>query len=475
MSTPEHHSHPSSPAALSVPGTRNGRPDARPGVLRKSGGPAVGTACLALGALVILASGPRPTQAFAGAWTQVVCSLNSSQPVPIEGMAPFSPSGTTATNSCDVGGNGLVATADPSAPTAAGTAATWTYTAPPGSTITGGTITFSLYAPRGTAYIATPHQTTDPADLLAQCVAAVPCGPTDGTGELTETLGISHPGGTRIYAVASCAAACPTSTGLDARTNIYQIAAQLTSDAAPVVASVGGGLLASGAVHGVQQLSFQATEAAGPGIYNASATVDGKPLYSGVPDTNSGHCASAGTSPNDVTEFLYSQPCPNSVNIVIPVDTTQFADGEHVLRATVTDAAGNTTTAVDRTVTTANATTAATHSGPCNSSRTQRPSLDLAIRALGRGRLRFTGTFRSQHDCALGTAASRPIVLVEAKNGNHWQNIVTARVSPSGTFAATYGGGRGRSIGGQFSFRAVSPATPRFARATSAIHRARVR
>jgi len=424
--------------------------------------------------------------AWAGTWTQMVCYANGN-PAPIEGMTPVSVgTAAVASDRCSDESGGLVALVSSATSVPAGTASSWTYTAPGGSVIAGGTISLQLYAPNGVAYVSTP--TAASSDILASCSTGGTCG---SSGALTEAIPISHPGGTHIYAIAECTGSCPAGgggAGLDAQVNVFAMFVQLTNNAVPTGTSFAGGLLTPGAA-GTQPLTFTAADPGGPGIDVVTVTVDGKTVYSADPDNNGGECAPVGKDASGVNEWLYAQPCVASVNASIPVDTTQFADGAHHLVVSVGDAAGNTATVLDRSITITNhpastpppstppSTTPPPPSTPApNPCSKGKPKLSLRVLPLGNGRIRFTGALSVPHGCSLGSAKQRPVALIEVKSGRLWQAVgVTARVTPSGSYKVTYEGGRRGSIGGRFSFRAVTLATPQIARTTSPTRRARVR
>jgi hypothetical protein len=342
-------------------------------------------------------------------------------------------------------------------------------------------ISLQLYAPNGLAYVSTPLVTPDNADLLASCTTVGPPCISGGGGSQVVPI---RPGGTHIYAVAQCTGSCPAGgggAGLDAQINVFGMSVELTTNATPTATNVAGGLLAAGA-NGMQLLTFTASDPGGPGVDHISATIDGASVYSAVPDYVAGHCAPVGNDASGVPEWLYAQPCAPSTNVSIPVDTTHFADGTHHLQVVVSDAAGNTAAVIDRSISITNAAHppvvmpgAMPKANPCTASP-QKTSLTLRVRALGEGRLRFTGRLTGRAGCSLGGPAARPLVLIEVKNGHKWQAVgPTARVSPSGGYTTTYGGGRRGSIGGRFTFRAVSPSTAQFTRATSRSRRVRVR
>lgn len=90
--------------------------------------------------------------------------------------------------------------------------------------------------------------------------------------------------------------------------------------------------------------------------------------------------------------------------------------------------------------------------------QTVKPAVSLTVRALGRGRLRFSGRVRIS---PLGSP--RPLVVIQTRNGRRWQAVGSAlRVSASGRYSVIYNGGR-NVIGGRYVFRTVAHATSLFA------------
>jgi hypothetical protein len=150
---------------------------------------------------------------------------------------------------------------------------------------------------------------------------------------------------------------CPTGigSGPEASITINSAAFWLTSDTSPTGSGFSGTMLDADA-HGTADIAFTAGDPNGPGVYTVKVLIDGKQLYSGTPDTNGGQCASQG-SDSDAPVFASLQPCPQSEAVDIPIDTTSLADGPHDLQVVVTDAAGNSATVLDQTITTANLTT----------------------------------------------------------------------------------------------------------------------
>ena len=72
---------------------------------------------------------------------------------------------------------------------------------------------------------------------------------------------------------------------------------------------------------------------------------------------NGGACQTVGTYSDGSLEFEQLLPCSQQVAVDIPVDTTSLTDGQHDLKVIVTDAAQNSSTVLDQTITTQNSTT----------------------------------------------------------------------------------------------------------------------
>jgi hypothetical protein len=312
--------------------------------------------------LVAMIAGDGPSEADAGTWAQVTCT----QPVaglpqaPTEGWVAGN-GGGTATQGCDPYTGGLIAAIPDTTSFGDGAGASWTYTAPAGSTIAGGQVVAQLYAPQGLAYVSTGAASA----AMASCQGGSPCGGTVGGSTGVVTLPIAPIGGTTISEVVECTApssgtlgsgGCPAGqggSGLDAEAQIYQAVVDLTNNATPTATNFGGGLLAAGPVSGQQVLTLTATDgpagsgsapgaSSGPGVYQVEVQVDGQVVYDQTPDTNSGHCVPIGTDPAGVLEWLYQAPCKASLDVSVPVDTSGLADGPHNLTIKITDAALNT-------------------------------------------------------------------------------------------------------------------------------------
>jgi hypothetical protein len=296
--------------------------------------------------------------AWAGEWTQVTCTQPDGQPAPIEGWLGSSMGGFGAdsgpSDTCTQPGGALTALDSSAEEEAAYSGPMWVYTAPAGSTVAGGTLTVSVTTPQGEAYIATPENEYSQADVVINCQFNEPCG---SNGTETATVPINHPGGTQLFAAALCvgptygATTCPAGSGggTNAEISVYAADIELDNSSTPAGSGFAGTLLAP-AASGTADLTFNAQDPDGPGVYRVLVELDSTRVYQGTPDTNGGRCASIGTDASGVSEFLYSQPCKQTVAVDVPVDTTKFPNGQHQLKVTVEDAAGDTSIVYDGTI-----------------------------------------------------------------------------------------------------------------------------
>jgi hypothetical protein len=314
-------------------------------------------AALLLLSVCLLAWAPA---ARGGEWTQVTCTQPDGKPAPNEateeswtgtsvgGLSPYS----SVNNDCGQQGGYLVAANSSRFTVPRSTGPMWEYAAPPGSTIAGGSIAVSLTAPQGTAYVATPNNIYG-ADVLANCQFNEQCGSSGSFfGPYSAVVPIEHLGGTRLYAAAMCVgpgqpgtstedcAAGDGANGLNAQTIVYAADIELQNNSTPAGTNFAGSLLEPN-TSGTADLTFNAEDPEGPGVYRVIVDVDGTAVYQGTPEANGGRCASIGVDSNGVSEFLYPQPCKRSVAVDVPINTAKLSNGSHPLEVTVQDAAGN--------------------------------------------------------------------------------------------------------------------------------------
>ncbi|HXA54506.1 MAG TPA: hypothetical protein VNV37_06490 [Solirubrobacteraceae bacterium] len=150
---------------------------------------------------------------------------------------------------------------------------------------------------------------------------------------------------------------CPTNEGdhitYDAEIELFAADIVLSQPSGPTPSDVSGGLAEDPTVNGISDVSFHATDF-GSGVYEAIVAVDGQVVEHRIIDEQGGRCRSLGGTSDGLNAFLYTKPCPAEASADLSLNTTAFTNGEHHLVVTVTDAAGNTATVLDREVTVAN-------------------------------------------------------------------------------------------------------------------------
>lgn len=118
----------------------------------------------------------------------------------------------------------------------------------------------------------------------------------------------------------------------------------------PTAVATGGSLTTQTVLQGVENIDISASDP-GSGVFQIIFVIDGKALPGQIINTNSGNCEPYETEPDGTNVFLNPSPCPQEVNNVnVPFNTAQVTDGPHQLTVLVSDAAGNTTTVLDRSV-----------------------------------------------------------------------------------------------------------------------------
>lgn len=330
--------------------------------------------------LIVLNDG----SAIAGKYHVFSCRMPDGEVAPTDGWSG-SETGVSdyLDNGCQEGG-ALVAALDEGAPHEVESDRTvWAFTSPVGTTIKsaslwragdvdGGWTTNATYE----FWIAGPDDDDVAADVFDQCVGEFGC-PT-GIGSTTQIRSPSNAVvvppeylDSHLYVNVSCGGSpkfsCPSNKGdpNGYAAVIYLYAADLTLEQSsqPTVTSVGGELAAESTLSGTTDLSFHA-EDAGSGVYEAVFTVDGGRTGSVLLDEDGGRCRNVGQTTDGLPAFLYLHPCRASITADIPFDTTALADGSHHLVVSITDAAGDSTVALDRRVSVSNETPGSTPEPP---------------------------------------------------------------------------------------------------------------
>jgi hypothetical protein len=407
--------------------------------------------------------------ADAGQWMQVSCENPDQSPAPNEGWSGSAGGGIEdgSNNSVNCApGSPMFALLSTAAAAPVGAGETIQYTPPAGSTLTGGTINVTLAADgwgqdaSGTAVLYTPNYAYDASDVFFQCAAQLtPCA--NGTNDFTGNLTLPAGRGGDLYLSASCGGTAGQycnaggSNGAWSLVQLWWADLLLTNTSSPAATGFGGSLLSPGA-HGTAGLAFTATDPNGPGVYTITIDIDGNPAYHGTANTNQGLCAPVATDPTTGTLMFDSQqPCPQTETEDIPIDTTTLADGQHDLKVIVTDAAQNSSTVLDQTITTQNSTTV---SGllPSPSATSAVPAYSLALsattkrvthgasRIYPRSALRLSGTVQKPG----GTnAPGVPVSLwAQPASGGAFREIAHTMTDASGTWRLTAPRGPSRTI-----------------------------
>jgi hypothetical protein len=249
--------------------------------------------------------------------------------------------------------------------------------------------------------------------------------------------------GSRLYMKVSCGGLteykCPVALG-DARgysavAYLYAADLLIEQNQGPSVANVGGPLASESSVQGTSDLVFSATDP-GAGIYRALFSIDGRVLQSVVLDENGGRCRDVGQTTDGLSAFLYLQPCPKTLTGDVGFDTTRVPNGPHHLVVTISDAAGNTATVLDRNVVIDNV-----ERGPCNATCDEHAVLRSAQtlrlrRAFTRRYANSNLTLTGQLVGAAGPVAGAVIELHELASYPDARDVLAAstRADASGTW-----------------------------------------
>jgi hypothetical protein len=233
----------------------------------------------------------------------------------------------------------------------------WLQYSPPGnSTLVGGTVMVHMdpgsvstnASPVAALY--EPLPLYDSNDVFYQCTPGV-----NGCHGFTGQIALPANKAGTLSLGATCGGAAGYTCGLGVGAQVYWADLLLQNNSIPTASGFSGSLLQPGA-HGTATLQFTANDPGGPGLYTVVAQVDGQTLSSSTPNGNQGRCASVGTS-NGALLFDYQQPCLQSEQVNLAIPTGGLSDGEHELRVLLADAASNTSTVLDQTISTSNRTT----------------------------------------------------------------------------------------------------------------------
>ena len=308
--------------------------------------------------------------ALAGTYQVYSCRTPSGEPAPTDGWSPTKTGTATVTkDTCSQAGGGLVAGLGDQITHAANVdQATWTFTTPGFDSLVGARLSRASVVHGRNTEEATWYQSwfAEPASkgYFDSCLFKVGC---TGRGDVEDPTSVANHLEVpveRLGAQLSMNVACATGLPEEAECQddfgdpngyaaaIYLYAADLTLEqtAPPTASDVSGELASASVLSGTSDVVFSASDP-GSGVYEALVSVDGQVVQRTVLDEDGGRCRTVGDANGGPPAFLYLQPCPAAVNADVGFDTARVANGTHHLVVSVTDAAGNTATVLDRNVT----------------------------------------------------------------------------------------------------------------------------
>jgi hypothetical protein len=326
---------------------------------------------LAILTLLLTAPAIQPSSANAGTYDVYACSQPDRASAPVEDWTPFSNNIDAQTEDNCAQGLFLTAGMLGWVEVPVGAEAGWTFLPPAGTSIKTAILRWdynnddnedsesatsyeSLLAP---AHYSHPFDTcvhakgcccsvdvfdTSPSNLVtvpAQDLQAEPHGPTPG---ITMVAGCSSEEGGAGH--------CNGGAHFTAWSAIHAITTTLEDGSPPQATVLGGSLTTGTELEGSQTLAISGTDS-GSGIYQAILEVDGRQAQSTTVDSNNGHCQNVGQTADGSPAFLYAVPCKLEINDqYVSFNLAGIPNGPHKLSVRVTDAAGNSTTVLDREV-----------------------------------------------------------------------------------------------------------------------------
>jgi hypothetical protein len=299
---------------------------------------------------------------------QVSCVNPNGSAAPNDGWSSFTTGSPEVLSNNDTHcspGTPMSASLSSEQPAAVGTSEDLAYQPPAGSTLIGGAVNASMAANgtgpygQGAAILYEPAFQYDGSNVFFKCVqSSIDCG--NGGEDYAGDVSLPADAGGNFYAGAACSGfaggVCNSggTFGAWALVLVHWARFVLSTQAAPQGTDFSGSALQPRA-GGTAHLVFTAGDSGGPGVYAVSVLVDGRTVWSQTPNTNGGRCVPVGTDPSSgALMFDWQQPCPAAEVVDAPVPTRGLPDGRHELAVTVTDAAQDSSTVLDQTITTSN-------------------------------------------------------------------------------------------------------------------------
>jgi hypothetical protein len=407
-----------------------------------SGALAFVAVCLwAVGSASAASDGSAP----AGQYHVYSCRMPNGEVAPTDGWSGEK-SGISASteDTCAMGGALVAALGDGTTHEVEADRAVLTFSAPAEMTIASAALLRAGDADGGWAtnatyefWLAGPDDDETEADVIDQCVAEFGCPAGAGNASSVKSASnivtvLPENLGTHLYANVACGGnpkfVCPSGkgdpNGYAAVVYLYAADFVLSQSSQPTVSNVEGELATASTLSGTADLAFHASDS-GSGVYQAVFTLDGSEVGRTVLDSSS-HCRDVGQTSDGLPAFLYLQPCAPALNADLQFDTTAFSDGTHHLLVSVTNAAGNSTVALDRKIAVLNH--PSTSLPPETPSQPQQPSSPGQVPALTDAHEQLS--LAAPAPQALGGNA--PTTSVGATMQVHW--TATAHASLAGAY-----------------------------------------
>lgn len=240
-------------------------------------------------------------------------------------------------------------------------------------------------------------------------------------------------------------AACPGNQngGPEASVSVGSADFWLNSDATPAADNFTGTLLGGAAQGTASSLVFEASDPGGPGVYNVQVLIGTTVVYSGTPNTNGGLCVPIGSSGGALI-FDSFQPCQEFESVDLPINTSALAPGSHELKVVLTDAAGDSTTVFDRTITigsTATSITPSQFSLPATSATYafapgSQPSLGSSVvRTYRASALTLSGRLTSASGATPAPGITLALWSAPARNAGTFTELATTTTGSTGLWS----------------------------------------
>jgi hypothetical protein len=291
-------------------------------------------AIAAVGALALAIAHAAPSHA-AGIYIHKSCAAGADIADAYGGWQPstYSMYGNITADNCPSGG--LHSEMFPTGGIPLGATVSWTYTAPPNTTITR---FVSQYAGWTKVYDNVNQGLIQVVDAAGHVGLAYTDGQATATNRRTIDWWDVSTNAITVRVLCDGPSGHAGCTGPVGWSMFFVPRLQLTDDLPPTVGAASGSVTTDSTLKGTEGISYSAADLGG-GIARLRLYVDGQPTaVDHIINTNNGHCQISAAE-NGIWVFSWPKPCPGSVNTEELIDTTAIADGRHTITLKVVDVA----------------------------------------------------------------------------------------------------------------------------------------